>query len=269
MGGGFEGSAAWARFAAAAGPGDLAAARRLLAGQRPRKLAGLDAILAWAAEEAGVPPWLAEEALAASGDRAEVAALILGDPVGAAPGLAEVVAALEGAGAVEARAVLVGLWRRLPPEARLVVNRLASGTFRARAPAPPPVLEPGPERVVRAVMIQAAPAAREVTLALRRGNDLVPVARVRLDLAEAAQVFAWVQAHVLERFGPVRTVPARQVFELAFAGTVPNARRKCGLDLVAARVVAWVGEGENWDGVEALEAARGGPPHTPGVFGPS
>lgn len=246
--------AALGRYLAEAAAPDRAAAEALLAGRRPRRLAGLDALLAWAAEEAEVPPWLAEEALAASGDRAEVAALILPEPEGAPPSLAEVVAALEGAGAVEARAVVAGLWRRLPAEARWVVNRLASGTFRARAPAPPPVLEPGPERVVRAVMIQAAPAAREVTLALRRGNDLVPVARVRLDLPQAAEVFAWVRDNVVERFGPVRTLPARQVFELSFTGTLPNARRKCGLDLLGARAVAWLGENASVDDLAALGA---------------
>lgn len=244
--------AALPRYLAEAAPEDRVAAGALLAGRRLKRVAGLDTLLAWAAEEAGLPQWLVAEALAASGDRAEVAALILPEPEGAPPTLAEVVAALEAAGALEAPAVLKNLWRRLPAEARFVVNRLASGTFRARALAAPPVLEPGEARRVRAVMIQAAPAAREITLAMRRGNDLVPVARVRLDLAQAAEVFAWVRDNVLERFGPVRTLPARQVFELSFAGTRPNPRRKCGLDLVEARAVAWLGESAPVDDLAAL-----------------
>jgi hypothetical protein len=240
------------RYLAEARPADRVAAQALLAGQRPRKVAGLDALLAWAAEAAGLPDWLVAEALAASGDRAEVAALLLPDPEGAPPGLAEVVAALEGCGTLGAQAVLLDLWSRLPAEARLVVNRLASGTFRTKAPTAPPDLPPGPERVVRAVMTQAAPALREVSLALWRGNDVVPVARLRLDLPEAVEVFAWVQRNMTEKFGPVRTVPPLQHFDLAFRGTRPNPRRKCGLDLLGARILAWVGPATTADPVARL-----------------
>jgi len=245
-------------------PEDRAAAEALLAGRRPKRVAGLDAVLAWAAESAGVPDWLAEASLAATGgDRAETAALLLPDPSGPTPGVAEVMARLETCGGTGARAALLDLWSRLPAPGRLLVNRLASGTFRPRKALAPPEPTPGPQRRVRAVMTQALPASREVVLAMLMGNALVPVARLRLDLPEAPALFAWVRENVTERFGPVRTVPALQVFDLGFTGTRPNPRRKCGLDLTGTEIISWLGPTATPDSVTALVAAQDlepGPP---------
>ncbi len=224
---------------APASEADRAAAHALLSGQRPRRLAGLDTLLAWAAEVAGVPDWLAAASLAASGDRAETAALLMPPPSGPLPGLAEVVAALSRATPITAHATLLSLWSRLPPLANHTVNRLASGTFRTTypsAPAPPS----GPSGSVQAVMILAQAGSPEITLALWQDTTPIPIARLPLTLAQTPQVLAWIRANVAQRFGPVRQVPPVQVFRVTFEGLTRNARRKSGYELQGAQIVDWL-----------------------------
>ena len=252
--------AAVAAYLLAADATDRAAAADLLAGHRPRRIAGLDALVHWAADVAGVPEWLMEAALVASGDRAEVAALLLAEPRGAVPGLAEVVDRLNRCTKVTAHATLVELWGRLPPRAAVVVNRLASGTFRTTFPSVPEALPAtGPRRVVRAVMVQAQAARPEVTLALRAGNALVPIARLPLTLAETPEIMAWIRANVTGRFGPVQLVPPVHLFEVSFDALSANPRRKCGFDLVGAAIVGWLpDQGSAADTLDGLQKSRGG-----------
>ena len=239
----------------AASDADRAAAEALLSGRRPVRIAGLAAIVHWAAEGAGVPDWLMEASLAASGDKAETAALLLPDGRGEPPGLAEVVDRLNRCTRITAHATLVELWARLPPAANLVLNRLASGTFRTTLPteAAAPTEPAGPRRVVRAVMVQAQATRAEVTLALWQGNALVPIARLPLTLAETPQIMGWIRANVSERFGPVRLVPPVHLFEVGFDGLSPNPRRKCGFDLLGATITRWLpDQGSSADHLEAL-----------------
>ena len=238
-------------YLAQATDADRAAAHALLSGQRPRRVAGLPALLSWAAEVAQVPDWLVAASLAASGDRAETAALLLPPPTGTAPALAEVVNALTRATPITAHATLLDLWSRLPPLANHVVNRLASGTFRTIYPIAP-VTPSGPGGSVMAVMILAQPAP-DITLALWQDATPVPIARLPLTLPDAPQVTAWVRANVTGRFGPVRQVPPVQVFRVTFDGMTRNARRKSGYELQGARIVAWV-QGAQADGLSVLDA---------------
>ena len=236
---------ALARYEAGAG-GDLDAARGVLAGQRPKRLAGLDTILTWAARVAGVPDFLLAASLAVSGDRAETAALLLPAPVGPAPALAEVLARLQAATPITAHATLLDLWARLPVQANFVVNRLASGTFRSQARAE----VVGERRVVNAVMVLVQPSGPEVTLALWRDGVPVPIARLPLTLPETPEVMAWVRANTVEKFGPVRKVPPVQVFVVEYGGVTENRRRKSGVELHGARVVAWLRDGVAGDVTE-------------------
>ncbi|MFZ1340192.1 MAG: ATP-dependent DNA ligase, partial [Paracoccaceae bacterium] len=69
----------------------------LLSGRRPKRAATTTELRQWAAEAAGVPPWLFDECHAVTGDLAETIALIL--PVAAvapeaSPGLAETIGGL-------------------------------------------------------------------------------------------------------------------------------------------------------------------------------
>ncbi len=227
-------------YLAAASGEDAAACRALLGGSRPRRLVTLDTVLAWAAEVAGIPDWLAEASLQASGDRAETAALMLPAPEGPAPSLSEVVSRLTAATPVTRHAILVRLWACLPSEANLIVSRLATGTF--RLVLAPPVAGRG--GTFLAVMVQAQVSPPEITVALDKAGSLVPVARVALTVPETAEIMAWVGAHTLARFGPLRQVEPGLVFEVAFDGVTRNGRKKSGLDLQNARIVAWPRDGQ-------------------------
>ncbi len=228
-------------YLAQAPEADRAAAHDLLSGQRPRRVVGLDALLHWAAEVAGVPDWLVAASLAASGDRAETAALLLPPATGTPPTLAEVINALDRATPITAHATLLELWSRLPPLANHTLNRLASGTFRTTYPAPAKPTS-GPGGSVLAVMILAQAASPDITLALWHDTTPIPIpiARLPLTLPQTPQIMAWVRANVAGRFGPVRQVPPVQVFRVTFQGLTRNARRKSGYELQGARIVDWL-----------------------------
>ncbi|MCG3172933.1 MAG: hypothetical protein GMKNLPBB_01105 [Myxococcota bacterium] len=80
----------------------------------------------------------------------------------------------------------------------------------------------------------------ELTFAVWDGRGLVPVAAapMRLEDGDGQALAGWLNSHFRERFGPVRTVDAQLVFELACEDVRPAPRRKAGLELVHARVVA-------------------------------
>jgi hypothetical protein len=197
--------------------------------------------LHWSAEVAGVPEWLIAASLDASGDRAETAALLLPPPTGTPPSLAEVVDALGRATRITAHSTLLALWSRLPPEANVIVNRLASGTFRARFPVQRAEPAPTGNRCsVRAVMILAQAVRPEITLALWQGGSPVTIARLPLTLPETPEVMAWIRANIDQRFGPVRQVKPVQVFRVEFDTLLKNARRKSGYELQGAVVSAWL-----------------------------
>lgn len=56
---------------------------------------------------------------------------------------------------------------------------------------------------------------------------------------EIGQVDAWVKRHILERFGPVRTVTPELVFEIGFEGIAPSKRHKSGVALRFPRMLRW------------------------------
>jgi hypothetical protein len=230
--------------------GERAEAEALMTGIRPKRVAGAETLLVWASELAAVPDWLCAAALEVSGDKAETAALLLPPATGPEMSLTEVVTALRNCTAITAHATMAMLWSRLSPQEAAVANRLASGTFRATWPvahgAPT-----GQSRSLCAVMVQAATTGREVTLALRRGNELVPLQPVALPHEMAAEVMVWVRANGVARFGPVQRVLPAQIFRVTFDGAVANPRRKCGFDLINAVITEWLPEGSA-DDIAAL-----------------
>lgn len=226
--------AAFAAYAAEVGAAEADAARRLLSGQRPKRLASPATLLDWVAQATQTPEFLVQACLQACPDKAEVAALLLPPAEGTSPTLTEALASLTGP------ADYMALACRLPPEARLVLTRLACGTFRARL-GPDALADPTPGRCL-GILTMIDPSGPEGTFALPHGNALVPLAKVRLTLPETPQILTWARAHTTDRFGPQRQVSPTLVFELAFDATTPNPRRKCGLDLVAPRLIAWARE---------------------------
>ena len=120
---------------------------------------------------------------------------------------------------------------------------------------------------------QRAGLYADFTFAVRDGDALVPVARAGSGLtdAEFAEIASWVQAHTLERFGPVRQVPPELVFEIAFEGIQDSPRHKAGVALRVPRILRWqrdkpVAEIDTVQGLRALlgpDRGRAPPPDPP------
>ncbi|MBI1171909.1 hypothetical protein GC209_10940 [bacterium] len=226
-------AAALAAYEAAVPAAEAKAARALLSGQRPRRIASADALLAWVAAASDIPAFLVEACRAATTDKAELAALLLPQAPGTPPDLIACLAALQSA----EPARYLDTASRLPPEARLIFNRLAAGSFRTRL-AVPIETDPRPGTCL-ALLTMIDPAGPEATFALPHGNALVALTRLRLTLPETPEIIGWSRTHTTDRFGPQRQVTPHLVFELAYTGTRPNKRRKSGFDLVGAELVRW------------------------------
>ena len=239
------GPATEARFAAWDWGGEAEAARALLSGARPKRLAPLAEILGWVAAEVGVTADLVAASVALSGDKAEVAALLLGPAGGEAPGIAEALGALSG------RAALLALARRLPMAGRVVLFRLAGGSFRARLGGGETLGGPGNCLAVLTMVDPTGPAGQ---FAIRHGNALVPLAKLPLG-PHGAEVMAWARGATLERFGPYRSVRAELVFRIGWEGLTVNTRRKCGVDLVGGRILDGI-PGATLDQISSLPALQ-------------
>ncbi|WP_022703048.1 ATP-dependent DNA ligase [Pseudorhodobacter ferrugineus] len=101
---------------------------------------------------------------------------------------------------------------------------------------------------VDAVMIYAqsghgrrATLFTDFTFAVWDGPDLVPFTKAYSGLtdAEFRQITDWVKKNTIERFGPVRSVPAELVFEIAFEGIAQSPRHKSGIALRFPRMLRW------------------------------
>lgn len=231
------------------------AALRLLTGPPPPPLIPLAALRATIAAETGLPDWLIDASRQATGDLTEALALLLPAATGPEPDPTEVLADLATLppGPLALQAILA-LARRLPPEPRALWFRLVTGGYRppltpARLAAAVATTEPAaPRHSLLAVMIYAeaalATGARGpmITLALWDGPALVPVTRARANLPadQTPALMAWIRAQATGRFGPLRAVPARQVFALGFASVTGNRRSKSGLALTDPQILAWL-----------------------------
>jgi len=99
----------------------------------------------------------------------------------------------------------------------------------------------------------------DYTFAVWDDGGLVPIAKAYsgLDDKEIAELDRWIRRHTIERFGPVRSVPAEQVFELAFEGIQRSARHKSGIAVRFPRIARWrkdkpPSEADTLAGVKAL-----------------
>jgi len=116
-------------------PRDAAWAVHFLIGRRPKRLVRLPLLRAWAAEAAGVPPWLFDESYQAVGDLAETVALLMpgtreGDEAPLAEWVERRLLPLAGADLATQRATLLHAWRTLGRDECLVWNKLITGAFR-------------------------------------------------------------------------------------------------------------------------------------------
>lgn len=81
----------------------------------------------------------------------------------------------------------------------------------------------------------------DYTFGVWDGDTLVPIAKAYsgLDNKEINQLDKWIRKNTLERFGPVRSVSAEQVFELAFEGINASTRHKSGIAVRFPRIARW------------------------------
>ena len=81
----------------------------------------------------------------------------------------------------------------------------------------------------------------DYTFGVWDGDQLVPIAKAYSGLtdAEIRQVDEFVRRHTVEKFGPVRTVKAELVFELAFEGIQRSGRHKSGVAVRFPRILRW------------------------------
>jgi DNA ligase-1 len=81
----------------------------------------------------------------------------------------------------------------------------------------------------------------DFTFGVRDGNQIVPFTKAYSGLTDAEfnEITRWVQKNTLERFGPVRKVPAELVFEIGFEGIQASPRHKSGIALRFPRMLRW------------------------------
>ncbi|MGG7438123.1 ATP-dependent DNA ligase [Chryseobacterium arthrosphaerae] len=81
----------------------------------------------------------------------------------------------------------------------------------------------------------------DYTFAVKNGDALVTIAKAYSGLTdkEIMEVSRFVNKNAIEKFGPVRTVKAELVFEIAFEGIGFSNRHKSGVALRFPRIVRW------------------------------
>lgn len=101
---------------------------------------------------------------------------------------------------------------------------------------------------VDAVLIYAQPGHgrranlyTDYTFAIRDGEELVAFTKAYSGLTdkELLEVDAWIKKNTIEKFGPVRSVKAELVFEIAFEGISSSSRHKSGIALRFPRIARW------------------------------
>ncbi len=106
----------------------------LFSGRRPRRAITTTKLRTWAAERAGIPLWLFEEAYPIVGDLAETIALVLPPPTRSHDrSLTDWITYLRGldtADEVSRRAAVLDAWDQMDAAERLVFNKLLTGGFR-------------------------------------------------------------------------------------------------------------------------------------------
>jgi DNA ligase-1 len=96
----------------------------------------------------------------------------------------------------------------------------------------------------------------DYTFGVWRGEELVPVGKAYFGFTdeELKRIDKWVRDHTVQRFGPVREVEKRLVFEVAFDSIHPSPRHKSGLAMRFPRIarIRWDKPAAEADRIEAL-----------------
>ncbi|MGE8536895.1 ATP-dependent DNA ligase [Chryseobacterium sp. D764] len=97
----------------------------------------------------------------------------------------------------------------------------------------------------------------DYTFAVKNGDTLVTIAKAYSGLTdkEIMEVSRFVTKNAIEKFGPVRTVKAELVFEIAFEGIGFSNRHKSGVALRFPRIVRWRKD-KTVDEIDSLEEIK-------------
>ena len=97
----------------------------------------------------------------------------------------------------------------------------------------------------------------DFTFGVRDGNEIVPFTKAYSGLTDAEfnEITRWVQKNTLERFGPVRKVPAELVFEIGFEGIQASPRHKSGIALRFPRMLRWRRD-KGVDEIDTIDSLR-------------
>lgn len=97
----------------------------------------------------------------------------------------------------------------------------------------------------------------DYTFAVKDGDKLVTIAKAYSGLTdkEIMEVSRFVTKNALEKFGPVRTVKAELVFEIAFEGIGYSSRHKSGVALRFPRILRWRRD-KTVDEIDTLEEVK-------------
>lgn len=81
----------------------------------------------------------------------------------------------------------------------------------------------------------------DFTFAVWKDDQLVPFTKAYSGLTdkEFQEITRWVRSNTVERFGPVRSVTPKHVFEIAFEGIRESKRHKSGVALRFPRISRW------------------------------
>jgi DNA ligase-1 len=97
----------------------------------------------------------------------------------------------------------------------------------------------------------------DFTFAVKKDDTLVPIAKAYSGLtdAEMKEVNVFIKSNTLQSFGPVRSVKAVLVFEIAFEGIQKSSRHIAGIAVRFPRIARWRKdkEVEDIDTIENLE----------------
>ncbi|MFO0956998.1 MAG: ATP-dependent DNA ligase [Isosphaeraceae bacterium] len=106
----------------------------------------------------------------------------------------------------------------------------------------------------------------DYTFSVWDNDRLVPIAQAYSGLTddEIRKVDAFVRTHMVEAFGPVRTVKPELVFELAFEGLQTSTRHKSGIAVRFPRILRWrtdklARDADTLETIRAMLEAHAGP----------
>jgi hypothetical protein len=227
----------------------------LLTGKSPTKITTTAKLRDLALEQTHTPAWLFQECRELTDDVVEALSSLDFNGLKVARSLSSTLAELT-------LGRLQRLWRELDYAERYILNKIAVGSFRPGVK--PEIVRKAwaefqgiatesasqqPRRKLKAVLLYAhfAPSTglpNKLNLSIwdAKRQELLPLVQAEPELAsELLQELArWIRSASVDKFGPVITVPAVQIFEISFTEIERAPRRKIGIQLLDVRIEAWL-----------------------------